>query len=53
MITIGDEKYDLIMSSLYGRRLTKRFKQYEYTESLEDSNWIIKKNSCGPSKFRV
>lgn len=48
---MSDKKYDLISPNKYGRRLTKRFKQYEYTEPLEDTNWIIKKNGCGPTSL--
>ena len=48
---MSDRKYDLISPNKYGRRLTKRFKQYEYTESLENTNWIIKNNGCGPTSL--
>ena len=51
MITLNNKKYDLIESNKYGRRKTVRFKQYEYTEPIESTNWIIKKNGCGPTSI--
>ena len=47
------EKYDLIESNKYGRRTTIRFKQYGYTEPIESTNWIIKKNGCGPTSLAI
>ena len=41
-----NKKYELIKPNEYGRRFTVRFKQYEYTEPIEDTNWIIEKNGC-------
>lgn len=47
------ERYDLIEPNKYGRRTTIRFKQYEYTEPIESTNWIIKKNGCGPTSLAI
>lgn len=49
VIFLKSKKYDLIKSNEYGRRLTVRFKQYEYTEEIDSTNWIIKKNGCAPT----
>ena len=46
---MDSKKYDLIDFNEYGRRLTVRFKQYEYTEPIESTNWTIKKNGCAPT----
>lgn len=51
MIVLNKRKYDLIEPNKYGRRMTIRFKQYEYTESIESTNWIIEKNGCGPTSL--
>ncbi len=48
---MNNKKYDLIKPNRYGRRLTIRFKQYEYTEPIETTNWIIKKCGCGPTSL--
>ncbi len=48
---MNDRKYDLIRPNKYGRCLTKRFKQYEYTKSLGNTNWKIKKNGCAPTSL--
>ena len=48
---MNNKKYDLIEPNKYGRRLTVRFKQYEYTEPIDSSNWVIKKNGCGPTSL--
>lgn len=48
---MNNKKYDLIEPNKYGRRLTIRFKQYEYTEPIESTNWVIKKNGCGPTSL--
>lgn len=48
---MNDKKFDLINSNDYGRRFTIRFKQYEYTEPIDNSNWIIKNNGCGPTSL--
>lgn len=41
-----NNKFDLIEANDFGRRLTVRYKQYEYDKPLEHTNWIIKKNGC-------
>lgn len=48
---MNNKKYDLIEPNKYGRRLTMRFKQYEYTEPIEPTNWVIKKNGCAPTSL--
>lgn len=48
---MNNKKYDLIEPNKYGRRLTMRFKQYEYTEPIESTNWVIKKNGCAPTSL--
>lgn len=48
---MNNKKYDLIEPNKYGRRLTMRFKQYEYTEPIESTNWVINKNGCGPTSL--
>jgi len=48
---LNNKKYDLIEPNKYGRRLTMRFKQYEYTEPIESTNWVINKNGCGPTSL--
>ncbi len=48
---MNNKKYDIIEPNKYGRRLTMRFKQYEYTEPIESTNWVIKKNGCGPTSL--
>ena len=48
---MDNKKYDLIESNEYGRRFTVRFKQYEYDEPIENTNWVIKKNGCGPTSL--
>ena len=53
MIVLKSNKYDLIEPNRYGRRLTIRFKQYEYTEPIESTGWIIKKNGCGPTSIAI
>lgn len=35
---MNNKKYDLIKPNEYGRRLTIRFKQYDYIESIETTN---------------
>lgn len=51
MINLNSKKYDLIQPNKYGRCLTMRFKQYEYTEPIESTNWVIKKSGCGPTSL--
>lgn len=48
---MSNKKYDLIEPNKYGRRLTVRFKQYEYTEPIESTNWVIEKNGCAPTSL--
>ena len=48
---MNNKRYDLIEPNKYGRRLTMRFKQYEYTEPIESTNWVIKKNGCAPTSL--
>ncbi len=47
---MNNKKYDMIEQNLDGRRLTIRFKQYEYTELLP-GEWSIKENGCGPTSL--
>lgn len=51
MIILNRKKYELIESNKYGRHVTKRFKQYEYTQPIESTNWVIKNNGCGPTSL--
>lgn len=48
---MNNKKYDLIEPNKYGRRLTIRFKQYEYTEPIESTNWVINKNGCASASL--
>lgn len=48
---MNNKKYDLIEPNKYGRRLTIRFKQYKYTEPIDSTKWVIKKNGCGPTSL--
>lgn len=41
MINRNNKKYDLIEPNKFGRRLTMRFKQYEYTEPIESTAWTM------------
>lgn len=43
------DKFEIIEPNEFGRRRIVRFKQYEYTEALENSGWVIKRNGCGPT----
>lgn len=43
------EKYEIIESNKFGRRHTIRFKQYEFNEPIDQTNWRISKNGCGPT----
>lgn len=40
---------EIIKPNELGRRFTVRFKQYEYNEPIENTNWKISKNGCGPT----
>lgn len=42
-------QYEIIKPNEKGRRYTVRFKQYEYEEPIEETNWQISKNGCGPT----
>lgn len=44
-----ENQYEIIEANELGRRFTVRFKQYEYNEPIENSNFIIAKNGCGPT----
>lgn len=44
-----DNSYEIIKANELGRRYTVRFKQYEYDEPIENTNWKISKNGCGPT----
>lgn len=46
-----NKKYEIIKSNKYGRRLTIRFKQYEYTDSIKTTNWTLKRNGCAPTSL--
>lgn len=46
---MSESKYEIIKSNDKGRKETIRFKQYEYNEPLEGTNWYISKNGCGPT----
>lgn len=43
-----NDKFEIIEPNAVGRRRTVRFKQYEYEDKIEGSNWTIQKNGCGP-----
>ena len=49
MINIDTNKYEIIQANKFGRKYTVRFKQYEYNEPIEHTNWKISKNGCGPT----
>lgn len=49
MIFLLNEKYEIIDANEFGRRYTVRFKQYEYNEPIEKTNWRISRNGCGPT----
>ncbi|MCI8353363.1 MAG: hypothetical protein HFJ58_07335 [Clostridia bacterium] len=42
-------KYQIIQPNEFGRRYTVRFKQYKYDEPIEQTNWKISENGCGPT----
>ncbi|MBQ3146004.1 MAG: C39 family peptidase [Clostridia bacterium] len=44
-----NNEYEIIESNELGRRFTVRFKQYEYNNEIERTNWKISKNGCGPT----
>lgn len=44
-----NNEYEIIESNELGRRFTVRFKQYEYNNEFEQTNWKISKNGCGPT----
>lgn len=44
-----ENQYETIEANEFGRRFTVRFKQYEYNKPVENSNFIIAKNGCGPT----
>lgn len=44
-----NNEYEIIESNELGRRFTVRFKQYEYNNEIEQTNWKISKNGCGPT----
>lgn len=44
-----NNEYEIIESNELGRRFTVRFKQYEYNNEIEQTNWRISKNGCGPT----
>lgn len=41
--------YEVIQPNDLGRRYTVRYKQYEYNEPIEQTNWKVSKNGCGPT----
>lgn len=44
-----NNEYEIIESNELGRRFTVRFKQHEYNNEIEQTNWKISKNGCGPT----
>lgn len=50
---MGNNHYEIIQSNDFGRRCTIRFKQYEYNEPLEETNWKISNNGCGPTAIAM
>lgn len=44
-----ENQYETIEANEVGRCFTVRFKQYEYNKPVENSNFIIAKNGCGPT----
>lgn len=48
---MASDKFDIIEPNEYGRRYTIRFKQYEYNEPIEQTNWKISSNGCGPTSI--
>lgn len=46
---MSNTNYEIIKANEQGRRFTIRFKQYEYDEPIEQTNWRISKNGCGPT----
>lgn len=49
-----NEKYDIILPNEYGRKYTKRYKQYMYSDiEGQDgiSNWELQNFGCGPSSM--
>lgn len=51
MIYINSNKYEIIKPNKNGRRFTVRFKQYEYNEPIEETNWKISEHGCGPTSI--
>lgn len=46
---MNPDQYEIIKPNEQGRRFTVRYKQYEYNEPIEPTNWKISKNGCGPT----
>ena len=46
---MDNNKYEIIPANECGRCYTVRFKQYEYTNPIEPTNWKISRNGCGPT----
>lgn len=46
-----DNQYEIINANELGRRLTVRFKQYEYNNPIENSDFLISKNGCAPTSI--
>lgn len=44
-------KYEIIKPNKLGRRLTVRYKQYEYNNPIEGTNWKISEHGCGPTSI--
>lgn len=44
-----NNKYEIISPNELGRRYTVRFKQYEYTDPIEQTEWLISEHGCGPT----
>lgn len=53
-MNIIDEKYDIILPNEFGRKYTKRYKQYMYSDiDGKDGipNWELQDYGCGPSSM--
>lgn len=49
MTKVENNQYEIIQPNNLGRRYTVRFKQYEYNEPIEQTNWKISEHGCGPT----
>lgn len=46
---VNKDGCEIISPNEAGRRFSVRFKQYEFDKALEQTNWKISKNGCGPT----